>query len=112
MIFCSLNLQFVTQNVAAWCLRGLLDKQQEETLLNLFDIIKRLIQPSYRKEELPDLIADTSSAVALLERDFPLTLQVNSFHVIQKFINLFLPHLAKEFKSSLKLLGKRKLICY
>ena len=87
-----LFLQFVTQNVAAWCIRGLLHKQQEDTLFRLFDTIKKLIQPSYSTEELPALIAETSTAVALLERDFPLTLQVNSFYVVQykkKYTNIF-----------------------
>ncbi|CAC5425389.1 unnamed protein product [Mytilus coruscus] len=75
------QLQFVTKNIAAWCIRGLLAKPQEETLFNLFEVIKRLTQPSYTTEQLQGLIEDTSTAVVLLERDFPLTLQNITTHL-------------------------------
>ncbi|XP_076084502.1 uncharacterized protein LOC143055256 [Mytilus galloprovincialis] len=74
--------QFVTKNIAAWCIRGLLAKPQEETLFNLFEVIKRLTQPSYTTEQLQGLIEDTSTAVVLLERDFPLTLQNITTHLL------------------------------
>ncbi|CAG2226719.1 unnamed protein product [Mytilus edulis] len=73
---------FVTKNIAAWCIRGLLAKPQEETLFNLFEVIKRLTQPSYTTEQLQGLIEDTSTAVVLLERDFPLTLQNITTHLL------------------------------
>ena len=87
----------MTQNVASWCLRGLLGKQQEETLFGLFDVLTRLIQPSYSTDELPNLISDTSKAVALLERDFPLTLQVmytglNGYQVVNYCFRTVLKH--------------------
>ena len=78
--------QFSIYNVAAWCLRGLLGKQQEETLFNLFGVIRRLVQPSFVKEDISQLMIDTSTAVTLLERDFPLTLQVfEAYNAIQYF---------------------------
>ncbi|CAC5376590.1 unnamed protein product [Mytilus coruscus] len=73
---------FVTKNIAAWCIRGLLAMSQEETLFNLFEVIKRLTQPSYTTEQLQGLIEDTSTAVVLLERDFPLTLQNITTHLL------------------------------
>ncbi|XP_076106800.1 uncharacterized protein LOC143075311 isoform X2 [Mytilus galloprovincialis] len=74
--------QFVTYNVAAWCLRGLLGHQQEQTLFQLFTVLSRLVKPTFMKDEIPSLIADTHLAVALLERDFPLTLQNLTTHLL------------------------------
>ncbi|XP_063437818.1 uncharacterized protein LOC134718894 [Mytilus trossulus] len=74
--------QFVTQNAASWCLRGLLGQQQEKTLFQLFDVLSRLVKPSYLKDEIPTLIEDTHIAVTLLERDFPLTLQNLTTHLL------------------------------
>ena len=60
-----------------WCLRGLLPKQQEETLEQLFTAIDLITQEEYQTSDLQDLIETTSQAVALMERDFPLALQVS-----------------------------------
>ena len=57
--------------------QGLLQKQQEETLEHLFTAIDLITQEEYQTSDLQDQIETTSQAVALMERDFPLSLPVS-----------------------------------
>ena len=61
-----------------WCLRGLLPRRQEDTLWKLFDVIKKITLEEYDESHLETLMTDTSEAIALLERDFPIALQVRN----------------------------------
>ncbi|VDI83012.1 Hypothetical predicted protein [Mytilus galloprovincialis] len=67
---------FVTSNAAAWCLHGLLGPEQERTLLKLFDVLKKLTKEEYKVADLEQLQEETHEALALIERDFPLSLQL------------------------------------
>ncbi|VDI69941.1 Hypothetical predicted protein [Mytilus galloprovincialis] len=76
------KLQFVTSNAAAWCLHGLLGPEQERTLLKLFDVLKKLTKEEYKVADLEQLQEETHEALALIERDFPLSLQTITMHLL------------------------------
>ena len=69
-------LQIATQGILKYCLRGMLGKQQEETLIFFLDTVALLLSESQihcRVKELKDRV---NVALALLERDFPISIQV------------------------------------
>lgn len=67
----------MTSGAFEWCIKGLLPPQQETTLSKLCNVIKRITSPQLFIADLPSLQADTHEALALFERDFPLSMQVN-----------------------------------
>ena len=60
-----------------YCLSGFLDKQQRDTLLFL-DVLARVLQETGAMEDLDNLEQDMNTALALIERDFPVSAQVGS----------------------------------
>ena len=75
-IFTRFYIQAATHGVLIWCLRGLIHDIQETTLYNIFDIMDNLLQPSFQDTAMDELGERTSTALSLLERDFPVTVQV------------------------------------
>ncbi|CAC5410062.1 unnamed protein product [Mytilus coruscus] len=73
---------FVTSNAAAWCLHGLLGPEQERTLLKLFEVLKKLTKEEYKVADLEQLQEETHEALALIERDFPLSLQTITMYLL------------------------------
>ena len=65
--------------VIKFCLRGLLPKQQEDTLFLFVDAITSVLAESHNNKELNKLKEDLNTAIALLERDFPVSIQVHKF---------------------------------
>jgi len=66
----------VCQGVLKYCLLGLLGEQQEETLYFFFDTITILLAESHKIDTLEKLRDDLNTALAKLERDFPVSVQV------------------------------------
>jgi len=66
----------VCQGVLKYCLLGLLGEQQEETLYFFFDTITVLLAESHKIDTLEKLRDDLNTALAKLERDFPVSVQV------------------------------------
>ena len=64
------------QGVLKYCLLNLLGKQQEETLSFFFDTITALLDESHKKDNLTKLRDDLNTALAMLERDSPVSVQV------------------------------------
>ena len=64
------------QGVLKYCLLGLLGEQQEETLYFFFDTITVLLAESHKIDTLEKLRDDLNTALAKLERDFPVSVQV------------------------------------
>jgi len=54
----------------------LLGKQQQETLYFFFDTITTLLAESHKKDNLAKLRDNLNNALAMLERDFPVSVQV------------------------------------
>lgn len=66
------------QSVLKFCIQNLLPKQQEDTLFFFLDVIRDVLAESHSSnhEDLEKLKQDLNTAIALLERDFPISLQV------------------------------------
>lgn len=62
-----------------YCLRGLLGVKQRKTLFHFCDICTKLFSESHDKSNTQNLIKEVNLTLAMLERDFPITIQV-SYH--------------------------------
>ena len=69
--------QIAAQGILKYCLRGLLGQQQRETLYYFLDIIASVLQETHARSTLTKLEEDMNVALALLERDFPVSTQVS-----------------------------------
>ena len=56
----------------------MLPKQQEETLFFFLDVLRSVLAESHCLDDLGKLEHDLNTAMALLERDFPISIQVIS----------------------------------
>ena len=59
-----------------FCLRGLLGQQQQTTFFRFLDLIVLLCKDSISADDISTLKEKANVTVALLERDFPITVQV------------------------------------
>lgn len=71
-----LFFQFVSENVLVYCISGLIGKRQEETLRLFSTMISQLIQDEHDVAQLLDFKVKSQTILALIERDFPVSLQV------------------------------------
>ncbi|XP_062596774.1 uncharacterized protein LOC134258258 [Saccostrea cucullata] len=83
----SSKLQFVTTGGLQWCIRGFLPPKQEETLFFVFDTLKRVISSSIYQAAIEQLQIDVHHALCLVERDFPLSLQNLTTHLIHHIVD-------------------------
>ena len=54
----------------------MLPKQQEDTLFYFLDVLRDVLAESHCLDDLEKLKLDLNTAMALLERDFPISIQV------------------------------------
>lgn len=66
------------QSVLKFCIHDMLPKQQEETLFLFLDTLKLVLAESHHPEDLDNLSDNLNTALALLERDFPISIQVRT----------------------------------
>lgn len=74
--------QIATQGVLQFCLRGCLSDQCRETLFKFFDCIADLCAECQNSEEIDQMEVKLNKAMACLERDFPVTLQNVTTHLL------------------------------
>lgn len=74
--------QVVTNGVLTFCLRKLLRHSQRHSLFQLFDVITRLCAEDVDSTCISDLECDVHRTLALMERNFPVSLQVIVFHLL------------------------------
>ena len=60
-----------------FCLRGLLGDKQRQTFFKFLDVLALLCQDSISADSLPVLDMEVNLVLALIERDFPISVQVN-----------------------------------
>ena len=60
-----------------FCLRGLLGNKQRQTFFKIFDVLALLCQESITADNLPILDMEVDLVLALIERNFPISVQVN-----------------------------------
>lgn len=82
--------EIVCNGILKFCVRGFLGKQQQDSLFSLCDILNRLC--SYDVMMTDELEADVHHALALIERDFPVSLNVIVFHLLHH-----LPYFIRRF---------------
>ncbi|XP_062612111.1 uncharacterized protein LOC134273911 [Saccostrea cucullata] len=81
------KLQFVTSGGLEWCVKGFLPPTQEETLFFLLNVLKRMITPVLKECDVQQLQDDVHTALCLLEKDFPLSLQNLTTHLIHHMVD-------------------------
>ena len=69
-------LQLVSQGILKYCLRGMLGATQRQTLFAFVDVTTKLLQEHQDPTQLAKLEEDMNLVLALLERDFPASIQV------------------------------------
>ena len=60
-----------------FCLRGLLGNKQRQEFFKILDVLALLCQGSITADKLPVLDREVNLVLALIERDFPISIQVN-----------------------------------
>ena len=70
-------IQIAAHGIFKYCLRGMLAHKQRGTFLFFLDTIQRVLQESHTEASLDQLEQDVNEALALLERDFPVSKQVS-----------------------------------
>ena len=60
-----------------FCLRGLLGDKQRQTFFKFLDVLALLCQDSISADSLPVLDMEVNLVLALIERDFPISVQVS-----------------------------------
>jgi len=84
--------QVACHGVLKYCLRGLLANKQQHTLFVLLDTLTRLCAEEISCEEVQDLESEVHEVLSMVERDFPLSLQVIVVHLLHH-----LPYFIKRF---------------
>ena len=80
--------------ILKFCLRGLLGKKQRTTVFQLCDVMSELCSETIVQGEIGQLRERVHQVLALLERDFPVSLHVIVFHLLhhlQMFVERFGP---------------------
>lgn len=84
----------VASGILKFCIRGVLGSFQRKTLFELFDVLSELVAEEVDMSRIDVLEYRTHRVLALLERDFPVSLQVIVFHLLHHlpfFLKLFGP---------------------
>lgn len=66
----------MTKNILKFCLRGLLADCQRKTLFTFLDAIRKLLAEGIKSCDLQLLEEEINMSLALMERDFPISIQV------------------------------------
>ena len=86
--------QVATNGILKYCLRGMLGLHQRKTLFEFLDVIKCICAECIDITSISRLEERVHRVLALLERDFPVSLQVIVFHLMHhlpKFLERFGP---------------------
>ena len=84
--------QVAVHGVLNYSLRGFLGRNQQRTLIKLWKVLAGLCSEKVNTQSVESLKADVTEVLVLLERDFPLSLQVIVFHLLHH-----LPHFIDRF---------------
>lgn len=68
--------ELACKGILKYCLRDQLGTQQEETLFTFYDCLACLFSEKHKHDELDALEEDFNTTLALIERDFPVSIQV------------------------------------
>ena len=85
----------ITSGILKYCIRGLLGSHQRRTLYELSDVLSVLVAEEVDMSTIDVVEYRTHRVLALLERDFPVSLHVIVFHLLHH-----LPMFLKRFGSA------------
>ena len=74
-------MQLVAKNVLKFCLRGMLKERQRLTLFHFLDALRNILSEKVKEENTQRLEMEVNEALALMERDFPVDIQVYQTHL-------------------------------
>ena len=74
--------QIATKGVLKFCLRGMLGRNQRKTLYKLFDLLQCICDDQVNNDSIDELEEEVHTVLALIERDFPVSMQVIVFHLL------------------------------
>ena len=74
--------QLASEGVLKYCLKDLLSKQCRETLFNFLDSVAELCKEEHKIEDIDSLEIKLNKSLAFIERDFPISLQNITTHVL------------------------------
>ena len=69
-----------SQGIIKYCLRGLLGNQQRKVVFMFISVCSKIFA---EKQKLDQLLAEVNMALAVLERDMPVTIQVRIMHTFE-----------------------------
>lgn len=77
-------MQLVAKNILKFCLHGMLKDRQRLTLFQFLDALRKIPSEKIKEEDMQHLEMEVNEALALMERDFPVDIQVCQilFHLI------------------------------
>lgn len=72
----------MSQGVLKYCLQNMLGKKQRESLFCFLKALESILAESHKVDKILDLKENLNVALALLERDFPIAIQViDNIHI-------------------------------
>ncbi|KAK6186911.1 hypothetical protein SNE40_006171 [Patella caerulea] len=74
-------LQVSTSGVINFCIRGMLGIKQRETLSNFYFVLSKLFDKGVTREIVDEYESRWHESLALMERDFPMSLKTINFHI-------------------------------
>ena len=90
-LFSKMLFQFATENVLAFCLRGLIGEDAQKTVTLFCCLLSDLTRKEHRADSLDALDSDVTTLLALMERDLPISLQNITTHLLR--------HLAQDIRN-------------
>ena len=73
------SLQLICKGVLKYSLREMLGPEQRSSLFRFLDALTQLYSEKHDKLKLSELRVELNVALALMERDFPVSIQVSIF---------------------------------
>ena len=72
----------VSQGILKYCLNGLLGELQRKTIFMFIDVCAKLFAEKHDANEISSLLQEVNLALAQLEKDMPVTIQVSEIATI------------------------------
>ena len=85
------HFQLVTEYILSWCLWS------HEALFKFLVVLKELVRDSYEMDALEDLKMRVTEPLALMARDFPISLQVSKL-IFESIISLISNSISKNLE--------------
>lgn len=89
--------EIICSGILKFCIRDLLGTNQRQTLYLLCDTVTKIHSPSIKTDIISEIEQNIHSSLALLERDFPVSLNVMVFHLLHH-LPLYMRHFGPVFE--------------